>query len=207
MRSCFSCAFVHCRHSEGIFSFHLQCCLLVVFFLKPWPFLFCQLCWSLNEVTSSDLICSCAKYLEFKILKSLYLADLSVSFRSLFHLGFRKLVVLPRVSFIHFVTLFSLLKNYECCLPMSSTSQVVSTFMFLDASYPLIGLTLEEPFLLSWFISPSPPFFFSSHLLYKKQPQTIWELVGQQISCFFFIFWQMAAVKVLLAMESCALEV
>lgn len=51
---------------------------------------------------------------------------------------------------------------------MPSVSQVVSTFMFLGGSCPLIRKKLEEPFLLAWFIFPPSFFVYFSHLLYKK---------------------------------------
>lgn len=84
--------------------------------------------------------------------------------------------------------LFSILKNCESCLLMPFVSQVVSTFMFLGGSCPLIRKKLEEPFLLAWFIFP-PLFCFLLLTFYiKNTPQTIRELVGQQMSCFFFLF-------------------
>lgn len=75
-----------CRYSEGIFSCYLWCCFPTVSFLMFWPFLFCELCCLLTKGTFSDLICTCAKSLEFQIIKEPILSwdDLSGSFTSFF---------------------------------------------------------------------------------------------------------------------------
>lgn len=66
---------------------------------------------------------------------------------------------------------------------MPSVSQVVSTLC------PLIRMKLEEPFFLSWFISP-PFFFFSfSLLIWKKHLRISVNLLGNRYPVFSFFFF------------------
>lgn len=90
---------LHCRHSEGIFSFYLQCCLLVVSFLKSWPFLFCQLC-CLMKWPPVMWFALVQNTLNFKIFRSLYLAEMICQWASDFSSsGFQKSCGFIRSSF------------------------------------------------------------------------------------------------------------